>query len=149
MYLFSLEPWYLLELKCYGRQLDPYMHNVDYYYFVSTDMHVSFSLSSTVAFSFESMLHFTGVVPFWPLFLFYRRRLRFLTPKRQNGLTHTGLLTTKIIMDSSNKTGKYQIKQKQPQPLSLASMVSPSLNIRDCVLGECTTVNWEKNREIS
>ncbi|GJN05558.1 hypothetical protein PR202_ga23198 [Eleusine coracana subsp. coracana] len=34
------------------------------------------------------------------------RKLQFLTPRRQNGLTRTGHLTTKIIMGSSNKAGK-------------------------------------------
>lgn len=46
-------------------------------------------------------------VPFWPpFFVFYCRKLQFLSPKRQNGLTLTGHLTAKIIMDSINTAVK-------------------------------------------
>jgi hypothetical protein len=68
--------------------------------------------------------------------------LPLLTPKRQNGLTRTGHLTTKIIMDSSNRdlvnSGDDVNAEGTLTATTFTGMVFVCLNMQRCFLGECT-----------
>jgi hypothetical protein len=80
--------------------------------------------------------------------------LPLLTPKRQNGLTRTGHLTTKIIMGSSNRdlvnSGDVNAEGTLTAT-TFTGMVFVCLNMQRCFLGECTPtiVGKEQRKNVS